>query len=74
MPFWTSVRSRGASESNSYVISYVSARRTIQKCWTDSEYGAVDVVLEDRHKESFRLPKLEVVDEGIAVEPFTERT
>jgi hypothetical protein len=34
----------------------------------------VDVVLEDRHKELFWLPKLEVVDEGIAVEPFTDRT
>ena len=47
---------------------------TVQKCWTDSEYGAVDVVLEHRHLESFWLPKLEVVDEGIAVEPFTDRT
>ena len=34
----------------------------------------MDVVLEDRHKELFWLPKLEVVDEGIAVEPFTDRT
>jgi len=34
----------------------------------------MDVVLEHRHLESFWLPKLEVVDEGIAVEPFTDRT
>ena len=40
---------------------------TLQKCWADSEYAAVDVVFEDGHLELFWLPTLEVVNEDIAV-------
>lgn len=40
---------------------------TIQDCWGQSEYAAVDVLLEDRRSELFWLPDLEVADEAIAV-------
>jgi hypothetical protein len=40
---------------------------TIQHCWGQSEYAAVDVLLEDRRLELFWLPDLEVADEAIAV-------
>lgn len=39
---------------------------TVQKCWAESEYAAVDVVFEDEHMELFWLPNLEVVDEDTA--------
>ena len=39
---------------------------TIQKCWGNSEYAAVDVLLEDGRSELFWLPDLAVVDEDIA--------
>jgi hypothetical protein len=40
---------------------------TIQKCWGNSEYAAIDVLLEDGRSELFWLPDLAVVDEDIAV-------
>lgn len=40
---------------------------TVQKCWADSEYAAVDVLFEDGHMELFWLPNLDVVDEDVAV-------
>jgi hypothetical protein len=40
---------------------------TIQKCWGQSEYAAVDVLLEDGRSELFWLPDLNAVAEDIAV-------
>jgi len=40
---------------------------TIQACWGQSEYAAVDVLLEDGRSELFWLADLSLVDEGIAV-------
>lgn len=40
---------------------------TVQACWGNSEYAAVDVLLEDGRSELFWLPNLEVVEEDIAV-------
>ena len=46
---------------------FASMYGTIQKCWGNSEYAAVDVVFEDGHIELFWLPNLEVVDGDIAI-------
>ena len=40
---------------------------TIQHCWGQSEYAAVDVLLEDRRSELFWITDLDVADEAIAV-------
>jgi hypothetical protein len=40
---------------------------TIQKGWGQSEYAAVDVLLEDGRSELFWLPDLKAVAEDIAV-------
>ena len=40
---------------------------TIQACWGQSEYAAVDVLLEDGRSELFWLPNLEAVERDIAV-------
>jgi hypothetical protein len=40
---------------------------TIQDCWGNSEYAAVDVLLEDGRLEFFWLPNLEEIEEDIAV-------
>jgi hypothetical protein len=40
---------------------------TVQKCWADSEYAAVDVVFEDGHIELFWLPNLDVVEGDIVL-------
>ena len=40
---------------------------TVQALWGQSEYAAVDVLLEDGRSELFWLPNLSVVDEDIAV-------
>jgi hypothetical protein len=40
---------------------------TLQKCWADAEYAAVDVMFEDGHLELFWLPNLDAVDENIAI-------
>jgi len=40
---------------------------TVQNLWGQSEYAAVDVLLEDGRSELFWLPDLAVVDEDIAV-------
>jgi hypothetical protein len=42
-------------------------RGTVQNLWGQSEYAAVDVLLEDGRSELFRLPDLAAVDENIAV-------
>jgi hypothetical protein len=40
---------------------------TVQNCWGNSEYAAVDVLLEDGRSELFWLTDLSVVDEYIAI-------
>jgi hypothetical protein len=40
---------------------------TVQNLWGQSEYTAVDVLLEDGRSELFWLPDLSVVDEDIAI-------
>jgi len=46
---------------------FAGMRGTIQKCWGNSEYAAVDVLLEDGRVELFWLPDLEAVERDIAV-------
>ena len=46
---------------------FAGMRGTIQKCWGNSEYAAVDVLLEDGRLELFWLPDLEAVERDIAV-------
>jgi hypothetical protein len=46
---------------------FAGMRGTVQNLWGQSEYAAVDVLLEDGRSELFWLPDLAVVDEDIAV-------
>ena len=39
---------------------------TVQKCWGDSDFAAVDVKLDDGRLELFWLPELSVLDEDAA--------
>jgi hypothetical protein len=40
---------------------------TVQKVWGQSEYAAVDVLMEDGRLELFWLPNLDAVEEDVAV-------
>ena len=46
---------------------FAGMRGTVQGLWGQSEYAAVEVLLEDGRRELFWLPDLAVVDEDIAV-------
>ena len=46
---------------------FAGMRGTVRNLWGQSEYAAVDVLLEDGRSELFWLPDLSVVDEGIAI-------
>jgi hypothetical protein len=46
---------------------FAGMRGTVQNLWGQSEYAAVDVLLEDGRSELFWLPDLAVVDEDIAI-------
>jgi hypothetical protein len=46
---------------------FAGMRGAVQHLWGQSEYAAVDVLLEDGRSELFWLPDLSVVDEGIAI-------
>jgi hypothetical protein len=46
---------------------FAGMRGTVRNLWGQSEYAAVDVLLEDGRSELFWLPDLAVVDEDIAV-------
>lgn len=40
---------------------------TVQRCWGNSEYAAVDVLLEDGRLELFWLSNLDAVNEDVVV-------
>ena len=52
---------------NHWKADFASMLGTVQKVWGQSEYAAVDVLMEDGRLELFWLPDLDAVEQDVAV-------